>query len=129
MMLGQDWVSAAGIALDFAGFSLLLREWWLAFFNEAAQLRMAESLERQRAMRDLSRGHHPPGTPNPFAPLERMQDETAIRRARETHLRTMASRRKVFMAAAVLIVLGFLLQLAGAIPGCCPFAGIAPSGP
>ena len=34
----QAWVTVAGLTLDFLGFVLLLREWWLAFFSEAAQL-------------------------------------------------------------------------------------------
>jgi hypothetical protein len=32
----------------------------------------------------------------------------------------MAARRGVFLLAAALIVSGFVLQLAGAWPGCCP---------
>ena len=127
MMIDQNWLSAAGIAIDFAGFSLLLREWWLAFFNEEAQLRMAESLERQRSIRDFSRSHQPPGSHNPYASIERMQDETAIRRARDVHRSTMRMRRGVFWAAATLVVLGFALQLAGAVPGCCPMLGVVPA--
>ena len=34
----QQWLTTLGIALDFAGFMLLLREWWLAFFNEGRQI-------------------------------------------------------------------------------------------
>jgi len=49
----QQWLTVAGIVLDFAGFMLLLREWWLAFFNEGRQMQFAEQLDRARAMRDL----------------------------------------------------------------------------
>jgi hypothetical protein len=34
----QQWLTVLGLALDFAGFMMLLREWWLAFFNENRQM-------------------------------------------------------------------------------------------
>jgi hypothetical protein len=49
-----------------------------------------------------------------------MQDEGAIRKARAEHHAALAARRGMFLAASLLVVLGFLLQLAGAWPGCCP---------
>jgi hypothetical protein len=114
----QQWITVAGLALDFVGFALLLREWWLAFFNEARQIEMAEQLERMRAMRTLiPRG---PGEPNPYESLERAQDEMAIRKARTAHRQAMAARKRMFLLAMVLIVLGFALQIIGAWPGCCP---------
>ena len=97
---------------------LLLREWWLAFFNEGRQIEMEEQLERMRALRNLR--PTAPGQRNPFETLERVQDEAAIRKARNTHRAAMAARKGTFMLATVLIVLGFVLQLAGAWPGCCP---------
>ena len=117
--MSQHWLSVLGIALDFAGFALLLREWWLAFFNEGRQLEMEEQLERARAMRNL-RG-------NPFESLERAQDDQAIRKARGVHRAAMAARKRVFALSVVLIVAGFILQLVGAWPGCCP-PWIAPQG-
>ena len=47
----QAWLTVAGLTLDFLGFCLLLREWWLAFFSEAAQLGHEEALERQQKLR------------------------------------------------------------------------------
>jgi hypothetical protein len=114
--MSQQWLSVLGIALDFAGFALLLREWWLAFFNEGRQLEMEEQLERVRAMRNL----RPRNQRNPFETLERAQDEQAVRKARNIHRSTMAARKRVFALSVVLIVAGFALQLAGAWPGCCP---------
>ena len=32
----------------------------------------------------------------------------------------MAARKRMFILAVALIALGFVLQLAGAWPGCCP---------
>ncbi|HEY1243878.1 MAG TPA: hypothetical protein VGF29_03510, partial [Hyphomicrobiaceae bacterium] len=106
-----------GLALDFAGFMMLLREWWLAFFNENRQMQLAEQLDRARAVRNIR--PRAPGEGNPFEQLERMQDESAIRKARAEHHAALAARRRTFLAAGLLVVLGFLLQLAGAWPGCC----------
>jgi hypothetical protein len=114
----QQWLTVLGIALDFVGFMLLLREWWLAFFNEARQLAMEEQLERMRAVRTIR--PRAPGEPNPWESLERVQDEQAIRKARTLHRAAMAARRGTFLVSMILIVLGFLLQIVGAWPGCCP---------
>ncbi|MGQ0673819.1 MAG: hypothetical protein ACT4N2_13210 [Hyphomicrobium sp.] len=116
----QQWVTVIGLGLDFAGFALLLREWWLAFFDEGVQLQMEEALERQRALRQLGRSNRDPAKPNPFETLERVQDDAAIRKAREAHRGARRSRQTVFVTAAVMIVLGFVLQIIGALPGCCP---------
>ena len=114
----QQWVNVLGLALDFLGFMLLLREWWLAFFNERRQMQMAEQLDRMRAMRNMR--PRQPGEHNPWESLERMQDEGAIRSARAEHRTAMAARRGVFLLATALIVAGFVLQIVGAAPGCCP---------
>jgi uncharacterized membrane protein len=114
----QQWLTVLGLGLDFLGFMLLLREWWLAFFNENRQMQMAEQLDRARAMRDMrSRSL---GGRNPFEALDRMQDESAVRNARAEHHTALAARRGIFLLATGLIVTGFLLQILGAVPGCCP---------
>jgi hypothetical protein len=53
---------------------------------------------------------------DPFAALHKVEDDHAIRSARLAHKSAMVARRTAFMLAATLIVLGFLLQLAGAWP-------------
>ncbi len=114
----QQWLTVLGLGLDFLGFMLLLREWWLAFFNEGRQMQLAEQLDRARALRDLrTRGM---AGQNPFETLDRMSDESAIRKARGEHRTALMARRGVFLLATVLIVSGFVLQIVGAVPGCCP---------
>jgi hypothetical protein len=113
----QQWLTVFGLVLDFAGFMMLLREWWLAFFNEGRQMLLAEQIDRMRALRARPTM---PAERNPFESLDRFEDENAIRRARAEHKATLAARRGVFVFATALIVLGFLLQLVGAWPGCCP---------
>ena len=114
----QQWLTVVGLGLDFTGFMLLLREWWLAFFNEERQIEMEEQFERVRALRQLRAAQ--PGQRNPFETLERVQDEAALRKARNVHRTAMAVRKRTFLLASTLIGLGFLLQIAGAWPGCCP---------
>ena len=114
----QQWLTVAGLALDFTGFMLLLREWWLAFFNEERQIEMEEQFERVRALRNLRPTQL--GQKNPFETLERVQDEAALRKARNVHRAAMAARKGTFLLATALIVLGFVLQIVGAWPGCCP---------
>jgi hypothetical protein len=114
----QQWLTVTGLVLDFAGFMLLLREWWLAFFNEERQIAMEEQLERMRGIRNIR--PRAPGEHNPYESLERIQDEQAIRKARSIHRAAMSARRGTFLVSTVLIVVGFLLQIVGAWPGCCP---------
>ncbi len=114
-----QYLTIAGLALDFAGFCLLLREWWIAFFSENARIEADERLDRTHALRALGRSHaSATGTPqsNPYAAIERMQDEQASRASRSALRASLTARRGVFVLASVLIVLGFLLQLAGAWP-------------
>jgi len=114
----QQWITVVGLALDTSGFLLLLREWWLAFFNEARQIAMEEQFERVRALRRLRAT--PPGQTNPFEAIERMQDDSAIRTGRNAHRTAMAARKGTFIMATLLIIIGFGLQIAGAWPGCFP---------
>jgi len=110
----QQWLTVLGLGLDFAGFAMLLREWWLAFYNEGRQMQMEEELQRMQSLRNLR-----PATQagaDPFAQLNRMQDEQAVRQARATHRAAMSARRTTFLVALLLIVAGFLLQIAGAWP-------------
>jgi len=110
----QQWLTVVGIALDFAGFMLLLREWWLAFFNEGRQMQLAEQLDRVRTMRNMR--PLKPGERSPYEQLDRYSDENAVRKAREEHRAALGARRGVFLLATALIVSGFVLQIAGAWP-------------
>jgi hypothetical protein len=125
--MDQQWLTVLGLALDFAGFAMLLREWWLGFYLEGSRLDHEAEMERVRALRHLSRAHRDPTERNPYESLERLQDETAVRKAREAAIQTRLARRGIFLTAAFLIVTGFLLQIVGAVPGCCP-PWIAPQG-
>jgi hypothetical protein len=113
----QQWLNVLGLVLDFAGFMLLLREWWLAFFNERRQIEMQEQFERMQSMRNLR--PRAPSEHNPYEALERMQDQQAVRKARDVHRSAMGARRGTFLLSTTLIVVGFVLQILAAWPGCC----------
>lgn len=115
-IFNQAWLTATGLTLDFFGFCLLLREWWIAFFSEHAQMAHEEMLERQQKLRAFSTKHASDGMRGHLDVAGQMQDDMAIRRARDERRNAMQGRRRWFIAASVLIVLGFLLQLAGALP-------------
>lgn len=112
----QAWATVLGLTLDFLGFCLLLREWWIAFLSEASLMAHEEALERQQKLRAFSAQTASPGMRDHLARAGEMQDDMAIRRAREERYEARRGRRKWFLSATLFIVLGFLLQLIGALP-------------
>lgn len=112
----QDWLQVAGIAIDLAGFVLLLREWWLAFFHESATIAFEQQRSWQQSLRHQHRSHAPDQLKAHLDASARIHDEMVERGAREQHLATLRSRKRAFTLATVLIVLGALLQLVGALP-------------
>jgi hypothetical protein len=112
----QSWLSASGIAIDLAGFLLLLREWWLAFFHESAMLAYEQRRGSELSARQFHHAHAPNQLKAHLETTARLQDQMAERNTQARHLATLGSRRRVFLLATVLIVIGYLLQLAGALP-------------
>lgn len=116
----QMWLTAIGLALDFAGFCLLLREWWIAFFHESAELELAKRRAWEQLLRHHAHTHMPDAHRAHAETAARMQDQMQFDAAQRSHRAALSSRKRVFVAATVLIVLGFALQIIGAVPGCCP---------
>jgi ferric-dicitrate binding protein FerR (iron transport regulator) len=112
----QGWISVAGITIDLAGFLLLLREWWLAFFHESATLDFQQRRAFEQSMRHHQRASASDQMRTHLDTFARMQDEMADRNARGRHMATLSSRKRAFLLATVLIIVGALLQLAGQIP-------------
>jgi hypothetical protein len=112
----QNWISVAGIAIDLLGFLLLLREWWLAFFHESATL----DFQQRRSWEMSLRHHHVTHASEQLKPhldaSHRIHDEMVERNARAKHMATLKSRKRAFVLATVLIIVGALLQLVGQIP-------------
>jgi hypothetical protein len=112
----QNWLSVAGIAIDLTGFLLLLREWWLAFFHETTMLGDQERRSFEQTMRRHQRAAASGQMLTHLDTVARMQDEVADRAARSRHMATLSSRKRAFVLATALIIVGALLQLAGQIP-------------
>ncbi len=115
-LMASAWTNVAGLTLDFLGFCLLLREWWLGFLGESALMAHEEALERQQRLRAFASQSAADPMKRHLATAGQMQDDMAIRQAREGRRATMRGRRAWFVSATVLIVLGFILQVLAAIP-------------
>lgn len=114
-MTAQPWLNLAGLILDFLGLMLLAAEWRLAI---AAERREAAIEEQEEMFR-----------PHPHAPRPRgsevFDDMRERRRFHERQSRARAAweaRSRWFMVALGAIAIGFLLQIAAAIP-LAPLAG------
>ena len=116
----QQWLTVLGLGLDFLGFCLLLREWWLAFFHESSEIVAAERRAAQLSFRQFSQSHMPETHRAHADTVARMEDERHARQEQARARATLGKRKWMFIAATVLIILGFALQLIGAVPGCCP---------
>lgn len=112
----QAWLTVAGLVFDFLGFMLLLREWWIAFLSERAIMAHEENLERTQKLRAFASQTASDTMRQHMTRAGEMQDDMAIRRARDERRGALKSRRRWFVAAGVLIALGFVFQLAGALP-------------
>ena len=112
----QAWLTVLGLTLDFLGFCLLLREWWIAFLSETTLMAHEEQLERQQKLRAFASQSTSDTMRQHLARAGEMQDDMAIRRARDGRHAAQAGRKRWFLAAAVLIVIGFVFQLFGALP-------------
>lgn len=125
-MIMQTWLTVSGLTLDFLGFCLLLREWWIAFLSERSLMAHEELLERQQKLRAFASQNAPDAMKRHMATAGQMQDDMAIRKARSERMQALRGRRFWFICATVLIVLGSLLQLAGALPPTVMPSGFAP---
>ncbi|MDX2265655.1 MAG: hypothetical protein NW215_11885 [Hyphomicrobiales bacterium] len=112
----QPWLSVAGVAIDLLGFLILLWEWWIAFFNEENQLGFQRRLEQERNRRAFHQANVSGQLRQHLETSGKMMDDMALRRAWDEHAQTMRRRKPAFLAAAALIVVGSLLQIAGAWP-------------
>lgn len=114
--LDQAWINVAGLSLDFLGFILLLREWWIGFLSESSLLAHEEALERQQRLRAFASQNASDPIKRHLATAGQMQDDASIRQARDQRRAAMRGRRFWFISATLLIIAGFLLQVLAALP-------------
>lgn len=112
----QAWLTASGLLLDFAGFCLLLREWWLAFFFEGSQMNRALQRAQEQSHQTFVYEHADEDRRRQMRVFEEQKERMRRQNDRNLHVSTREMRMRVFLIAAVMIVLGFALQIAGAWP-------------
>lgn len=112
----QIWLTLTGIGLDFLGFCILLREWWIAMFSERSKLAIEQRLDEQERT-DRMMQQQATGTMRES--MERSAQgraDHAVREARRARRAMLKSRRALFLLSTLLIITGTGLQFAGAVP-------------
>ena len=123
----QGWFQVAGLLLDFAGVMLLAIEWLVAHLAQRREGEIAAQGDRE--LKSLAfAGQH--AADERMAAHLRMVTERAQDRIRQQSIavreRGHQVRLPVFLAALVLIVAGFALQIIGSWPGGVPLIGALP---
>lgn len=131
--MSQAWLQVAGLAVDFLGFALIAWEWLIAQRAERAQraieARHARDMELSRLMQRQSQGMNPHANPHMqthHQVWDEMRTQAANRAVETTRADYARMRYGVVFAGMLLVFLGFALQVAGTIPGCCAAFGIIP---
>jgi len=127
--MAQAWLQVVGLCLDVIGFGLIAWEWLMAQRAERALLaieakRRAEE-ERQRMMRRHDPNMHPSMQLH-MEMVDQMSRRTTASALETTRTAFSGRRYALVYTGMVMVLLGFLFQLAGAWPGCCADLGITP---
>ena len=118
----QAWLQVAGLIVDFLGVSLIAVEWLIA---QRGERRLLE-IEARRATSVLYYVTSAV-TVRHLETVSEMERRMAAQRTEQARTQVGQLRVKVIVLGLVFVLVGFALQLAGAWPGCCVWAGIAPS--
>jgi hypothetical protein len=109
----QPWLNVVGVALDFAGVLILAYEWWIALKAEQHE---AELLAREQRFK-MPPTMQPQQT-NPHQPVfDHMREQQRFLQQQRRTQAVRGMRLNWFIAAFVLIALGYLLQFVGSFPG------------
>ena len=114
--MNQTWLTLSGLTADFAGFILLLREWSLAFFHEASALEKRKREAWETSIRERHASVAPSEQRAHLDASSRIHNEMVQMSWNREHDATLRNRKHVFYTATVLIVIGYVLQFAGAVP-------------
>ena len=120
--MSQAWLQVAGLVFDIVGFGLIAWEWLIAQRHEAREL----AIETARARQDQAYAYLQRATRDANPAMQRHYEMSADMRRRRAEHEIDQTRRvytglryRVVYAGMVAVVLGFVLQLLAAWPGCC----------
>jgi hypothetical protein len=108
----QQWFSIIGLTADITGFLLIVREWqfgWMVYLNER-NLEIGQLYEKRFLWSQ--------GRANERTDYEKDADNPSLPKHMEQGLQEeIRFRTRMFYAGVSLVITGFLLQLAGSLPG------------
>ncbi len=112
----QTWLTLTGIGMDFIGFCILLREWWIAMYSEKYELAAEQRLEEQRRLSEFGMKNTEGHLREHMERSAKWREQNAINEARRVRRQALKARRSLFLLATFLIIIGCGLQFAGAVP-------------
>ena len=112
----QIWLTLIGIGLDFLGFCILLREWWIAMFSERSELAIEQRLDEQERTDRMTMQQATGTMRESMERSARSRADHLVGEARRARRKTLKSRRSLFLLSTLLIITGTGLQFAGAVP-------------
>jgi hypothetical protein len=132
-MISQAWLQVGGLIADFVGVALIALEWILAQRQDHSARSIEEAQARQAqamAMMQRTRAATNPAAATSFQPhYEMMADQQrrmAEMRVGDVRREYGGMRHRAVYVGLAFVVLGFVLQLLAAWPGCCVAIGIVP---
>mmetsp|Transcript_19506 Transcript_19506/g.29346 ORF Transcript_19506/g.29346 Transcript_19506/m.29346 type:complete len:126 (+) Transcript_19506:89-466(+) len=117
----KEIVNFAGLVLDFFGFVLLLREWWVAFLTQQRELVILQRRFRQEEIDRMQSQHAGESLRKHLSTIRHVRDRTETQTEIEELSEQLKSRRVLFLVAALCISVGFILQIVASIPLSWPF--------
>mmetsp|Transcript_5418 Transcript_5418/g.6305 ORF Transcript_5418/g.6305 Transcript_5418/m.6305 type:complete len:127 (+) Transcript_5418:84-464(+) len=115
----SSYINFAGLILDFIGFIILLREWWIAYLSQQQELELYQKRFRQEQLDQLQQNNQSNLSPQLQKHMEMVKNQRGKTQTME-EMKDIAtklkSRRGLYVIATALIMGGFLMQIVASIP-------------
>jgi hypothetical protein len=132
-MISQAWLQVGGLIADFVGVALIALEWMLSQRQDSSARAIEEAQARQAQAMAMMQRTRAAGNPAAAASFQPHYDMIADQQRRMAEMRVGDVRQRygqmrhgAVYVGLTFVVLGFVLQLLAAWPGCCAAIGIAP---
>mmetsp|Transcript_21964 Transcript_21964/g.32445 ORF Transcript_21964/g.32445 Transcript_21964/m.32445 type:complete len:127 (+) Transcript_21964:21-401(+) len=112
----KEYINLVGLVLDFFGFILLLREWWVAFLTQQRELELYQRRFRQEDMDRLQRQNANEILRNHLDTIKNMRERSETEAEIQDISTQLKNRRGLFQLSAFCIMVGFILQIVASIP-------------